>query len=439
MSCTAAEEPIDEKTDSSSVCKDLDVEESPVSSVDDVPSRIMDGGVRACCTLVGGMLTAFCTFGYTYAFGVFQDYYTISHAASSSRISWVGSTQLCLLVAMGLPAGRLLDMGYFRQTVFAGSCIYVFSLFMVSLAHPDKYYQIFLSQGVGMGIGAGLLYVPAMAVQAHHWRTKRALAMGVVITGSSVGGIVFPIMLNKLFFSSVGFAWGVRASAFLVFGFLVAANLLMTPGVAVVASKAPKPNIKSLFLDIPYLLTILGGSSSFLGVFFPYFYLQLFAVVKGVDTNIAFYTLAIMNAASIPGRVVPNVFASRFGAYNLGITAGTICGVLILALFGVASVAGTIIFAILYGFFSGAYLSILSPILASLARHEGEIGVRLGMAFFFSSLGALVGQPIDGSLLGNTFPWYKAIIFSAVTTFSGMIFTVIGRQLLVRRKGTQVL
>ncbi|KAI0057047.1 MFS general substrate transporter [Artomyces pyxidatus] len=430
--------PIDEKNDISSICKN-DIEDSPTSPVDDVPSLVTDGGAQAWCTLVGAFLTTFCTFGYANAFGVFQDYYTRSHAASTTRISWVGSTQLYLLIAMGLPAGKLLDMGYFRQTVFAGSCIYVFSLFMASIAHPDKYYQIFLSQGVGMGIGAGLLYIPAMAVQAHHWRTKRALAMGVVISGSSLGGIVFPIMLNHLFSGTVGFAWGVRASAFLVLGSLVAANLLMTPRASITGSKAPKPNIKSLLLDLPYMLTILGGLTCFLGVYFPYFYLQLFSVINGVDTNVAFYTLAIMNAASIPGRILPNLFADRFGVYNMIIFVGIGCSVLILSLFGVASITSTMIFAILYGFFSGSFLSLLSPVLASLARHDGEIGVRLGLAFFFASLGALVGQPIDGALLGNAFPWYKAIIFSAVTTFAGIFFTIISRLLLTRRKGTQLL
>ena len=64
---------------------------------------------------------------------------------------------------------------------------YDVSLFMVSLAHHDKYYQIYLSQGLGMGIGAGLLYVPAMAVQAHHWKSRRALAMGIVVTGNFTG------------------------------------------------------------------------------------------------------------------------------------------------------------------------------------------------------------------------------------------------------------
>ena len=37
-----------------------------------------------------------------------------------------------------------------------------------------------------MGIGAGLIYLPAVAVQAHHWKARRAFAMGIVITGAPI-------------------------------------------------------------------------------------------------------------------------------------------------------------------------------------------------------------------------------------------------------------
>lgn len=59
-------------------------------------------------------------------------------------------------------------------------------LFMVSIADRSKYYQLYLSQGLGMGIGAGLIYVPTMALQGQHWRARRALAMGVVVCGMFV-------------------------------------------------------------------------------------------------------------------------------------------------------------------------------------------------------------------------------------------------------------
>ncbi|KAI0311458.1 MFS general substrate transporter [Amylostereum chailletii] len=391
--------------------KELASDASPSLDLGEVPV-VADGGPRAWCTLVGGWFTLLTTFGYTTAFGVYQDIYTREHAASASRISWIGSTQLFLILALALPAGKLLDMGYFRQTTFFGSFIYVFSLFMLSLAHPDKYYQIYLSQGLGMGIGAGILYVPAVAIQAHHWKRRRALAMGIVATGSSIGGIFLPIMLNQLFAGSTGFAWGVRASAFLVLGLLIIANLLMSDRRDISKSSLPKPNIKALFTDVPYMVSI------FACVLSPHFYLQLFAILHGVDPTVAFYMLALMNGLGIPGRIIPNAFVPLLGVYNLLIVSGFVCSALIFALYGISSTAGVVIFAILYGFFSGAFLSLCTPAVASLSRHEGEIGTRVGLAFFLTSVGTLTGNPIDGALLGDTFPWGRALVFSGVCRIS---------------------
>lgn len=45
-----------------------------------------------------------------------------------------------------------------------------------------------------MGIGSGLIYLPAVAVQAHHWKKHRALAIGLVITGM----YFFSVGYNKM-------------------------------------------------------------------------------------------------------------------------------------------------------------------------------------------------------------------------------------------------
>ncbi|KAF5372624.1 hypothetical protein D9758_005190 [Tetrapyrgos nigripes] len=400
---------------------------------------VYDGGARAWMTVIGGCCVTTATFGYANAFGVYQDIYTRSGAASASRISWIGSTQLFFLMAMGLPAGKLLDMGYFRQTTLFGSVLYIFCLFMVSIAHPDQYYQIYLAQGLGMGIGAGLLYVPAVALQSHHWRRRRALAMGIVVTGSSIGGIIFPIMLNRLFEGSTGFAWGVRASGFVVLGLLVAANLLMSENrlKGEVKAAPTKPDMKAIMTDVPYLFSIVAVFFIDWGVFFPYFYLQLFSILHGVDPNIAFYTLAILNAASMPGRIIPNGLADRYGPFNAIIPCVGACGILIFALYGIHSVATVIVFAILYGFFSGAFLSLCAPCLAALSSHPSEVGVRFGIAFALTGFGALTGTPITGALLGTTLPWSKALIWSGVTILAGMFFFIPARQKMARRKDTQ--
>ncbi|KAF8490873.1 MFS general substrate transporter [Gautieria morchelliformis] len=386
----------------------------------DPPAAPPDGGARAWCTVLGGWLALFATFGYTSSFGVYQDLYTRSGTSSSSNISWIGSVQLFLFLGMGLPAGRLLDKGYFRHCVLVGSFIYMFSLFMLSIVSLDHYYQIFLSQGVGMGIGSGLIYLPAMGVQAHHWKARRSIAMGVVITGSSFGGMVYPVMLNHLFHGPVGFAWGVRASAFLTGGILVAANLLMSSRLPskMEQRRTPKPNIREIVTDMPYLLYCIGISFVVWGLFFPYFYLQLYSISHGIPASFAFYTLTIQSGASILGRTLPGFIADKLGPINVCVFMSFGTGVTVFALFGIANLGGVVVFAILYGFFSGGILAMLSPAVVSFARDIPEIGIRMGLAYFMCSFAFLTGAPIAGALLNNGTPWFKPIIFSGVCGYT---------------------
>ena len=71
---------------------------------------------------------------------------------------------------------------------------------MLSLAHSGKYYQFFLSQGIGIGIGIGVLFVPSISVVTHYFMKRRAIAMGIVLSGSSLGAIVHTVILNKLLY-----------------------------------------------------------------------------------------------------------------------------------------------------------------------------------------------------------------------------------------------
>lgn len=67
-------------------------------------------------------------------------------------------------------------------------------------------------------------------------------------------------MLNHLFHGSVGFAWGVRASAFLNMGLLVIANLLMSARLPFRDEQLAKPRADSKYIlrDLPFMLTIAG-------------------------------------------------------------------------------------------------------------------------------------------------------------------------------------
>ncbi len=76
-------------------------------------------------------------------------------------------------------------MGYFRTMLIIGNFGVVFGIFMLSLA--TTYWQVFLAQGVCMGLGAGFLYVPSIALIGLSFSKKRALAQGIVMSGIAVG------------------------------------------------------------------------------------------------------------------------------------------------------------------------------------------------------------------------------------------------------------
>ena len=51
-----------------------------------------------------------------------------------------------------------------------------------------------------MGLGAGLVFSPCTTAVGIHFRRRRSLAVGISLTGSSVGAVAFPIGKRPFFF-----------------------------------------------------------------------------------------------------------------------------------------------------------------------------------------------------------------------------------------------
>ncbi|KAJ7101928.1 MFS general substrate transporter [Mycena epipterygia] len=403
-----------------------------------VPPLAFDqGGLRAWLTVAGSAISLFATFGVALSFGIFQDYYTREFLSGQtpSDISWIGSVQLFLDFAM---AGRLYDAGHFRLLMISGTLLYLFSFFMLSLTHPHQYYQVFLCQGVGMGLALGLVIVPSVSIPSQYFRAKRSLVMGIVFAGSSLGGVVVPIMVNNLI-KEKGFPWAIRITAFLLTGLLLIANLIMTPRYS---PRGDVPHIKTLtfFKDVPFMMAVTGSSLVYWGLFFPYFYLQLFSVLKGINETSAFYSLTVLNVATIFGRVIPNAVADRYGAMNVLIPMTIVSGAIIFAMLAVKTTAGMFVFAFIYGFFSGSFVSLLTAVFASFSRSVHEIGTRIGIGMAVIALALLTGNPITGALLRPPqYTWWAAITFSAVVILAGVALIIAARMMAAKQRGTQTL
>jgi MFS family permease len=132
-------------------------------------------------------ITAHVPRGFTLTFGAFQTYYEHNFLRSStpSAISWIGTVQAFMLILVGSLSGPFFDKGWYRVMLIVGNCGVVFGVFMLSLA--KTYWQVFLAQGICIGLGAGLLYVPSLALIGLSFSTKRSLAQGIVTSGIAVG------------------------------------------------------------------------------------------------------------------------------------------------------------------------------------------------------------------------------------------------------------
>jgi len=328
-------------------------------------------------------------------------------------------------------------MGFFHPLTMIGSLIYIFSLFMLSLAKPQKYYQVFLSQGLGMGIGMGMIYLPTMGVMAHHFLKKRVLVMGIVVSGASIGGVIHPIMLNKLFYGRVGFAWGVRASGFLNLGVMICALAMMRTRLPGKNAGGLGAAVKRFARDPPYILAVFGAFLVIMGLFFPVFFLQLYSIQHGINTNISFYSLAILNGLNALGRIIPSYIAQKVGVYEMLVPSTLLSGVLTFVMLAAKDVAGVVNVGVFFGFFSGVYISMLVPMLVMLSDNVAEIGIRMGICFTFTGIGSFVGTPIAGALLGSEFKWWRPVTFAGVVILVGTASIAVSGVLLKRKRARQ--
>ncbi|KDR76989.1 hypothetical protein GALMADRAFT_66206 [Galerina marginata CBS 339.88] len=357
---------------------------------DDV--TFVEGGWRAWLMVVGVFLAQFCSFGYTNAYGVYNDFYVreyLVQTKTSSQISWIGSVQLWLTLSVGLFSGRAFDAGYFYHLMIGGAALFLFCLFMISISQPEHYYQLFLAQGIGMGTAIGMMYIPALGVVSHYFQKRRALAIGLATSGSAFGGAIHPILLNTWFHGSLGFHSGVRASAGFTGGLLVICLILMKPKYPPNRTKASSTfrSFRHFLQDVPYVVMTLGTILTLSGLYYPIFFLQLNSIKNGIEPHLAFYTvesIAILNGASVLGRVIPNMLVHKLGPFNVLTACVYSASILVFCTLAIKDVPGTIIFAILYGFFSGGYVSLLAPMIGSTADSDSEIGARLGVCFTFT-------------------------------------------------------
>ncbi|CAI7655009.1 unnamed protein product [Penicillium glandicola] len=393
-----------------------------------------EGGKHGWLTVAGASACLFVSFGWVNCVGIFQEYYQTHQLKeyTASEIAWIPSLQVFFMIFSGVFVGKIYDDYGPRPLLLAGTVFHVFGLMMASLA--KTYYQILLSQAICSAIGASMVFYPSFTTVSTWFLANRGAAMGLVVSGSSLGGVIFPIMLIHLI-PEVGFPWAMRICAFLILALLSFANATMRSRVPPTKRPFEIMALFRPFKERTFLLLTAAVFFFYWGMFIPITFIVEHAIAHGMSSHLANYLVPILNGASIFGRTIPNALADKVGHFNVMIVMSGFTAILILALWLPATGnAAIIVFAALFGIGSGAGVG-LTPALCAKISPLQEIGTRTGAAFSISAFAALTGSPIGGKLIADQHGSFKyAIVFGGICCAIGTMLFVAARASLVGMK-----
>ncbi|KAJ5771856.1 hypothetical protein N7520_002385 [Penicillium odoratum] len=397
---------------------------------------------RAWLVIFGAFTCLFCTVGFLNSFGVFEDYYTTAQLAheSQSTIGWLGAMAIFFLFSISTVSGGMLDIFGPKLMLWTGSVGMVFAVMMISLC--KEFYQFLLAQGILLGISMALTTWPAIALVGQYIQKKRAAGMGIVLAGSSLGGIIWPVAIDQLLKNPrIGFPWTMR-----IVGFIMVPLLLFS---CIVCKSPPKVQVPSDF-DPEFTASAVSGKKvdhkkeaialfrkpsmqllclamfiTYFGMFSPFFYTTSYAVEKGFSTTLAFYTVSIVNGASFFGRIIPGMIADKFGRFNCLIVSVLSASVIAFCWTAVDSVPGLVIWCAAYGFASGGILSLQQACAAQVAT-PSTFGLAIGGVAGSTALSAMANVPISGALI-------EKYGYLSISVFSGAALLLGGGLLIIAR------
>lgn len=272
-----------------------------------------------------------------------------------------------------------------------------------------------------------------MTCAAGWFNKKRGAAFGVMFTGSSIGGVIFPIMVSRLI-DEVGFGWSMRICGFVILGLLIIANLTIKPFYHPVPHPVTGAQLRKPFTELNFLL-ITAGFFFFSWGFFPVLnYLELEAVSLGMPYSLSQYLVPILNAGSLFGRLGAGFFGDKIGRYNIFVIVCYLSGLWVLALWiPDTSNAALIAFAVIFGCFSGAYVSLITPLVMAISPMP-ELGFRTGSVMLACAFafGGLTANPISGTLAEGSSDYLGLKVWSGVFCVVGSTFVLAAR---IRRVG----
>src|SRR5215467_660316 len=186
--------------------------------------------------VAGAFAVTFVGFGSAYTFSAFIGSLQKDFAASRAAVSFVFSLAGFLYFGFGIVSGPLADRWGSRRLAVIGMLLTGIGLASASAARNLQ--EVYAAYGLGVGLGVGCSYVPAVGAVQRWFARRRGLASGLAVSGIGVGTLVMP-PLASFFIDHLGWR-----TAYLVLG-----GLAVVVGVGMAMMIADDPRDRGLEPD----------------------------------------------------------------------------------------------------------------------------------------------------------------------------------------------
>lgn len=395
-----------------------------------------DGGRDAWLFLAACFLFEALIWGFPFAFGVFQTYYS-THSPFDEHASGIAVIGTCATGIMYLFAPiSLYVLETFppirRLSSIVGLVIVLIALVAASFA--TEVWHLIVTQGFLYAIGGSLLYSPTMFYLDQWFVKRKGLALGVMWSGVGTSGLIFPFLLSYLI-DRCGFRGTLRIWAATLFLLCCPLIYYIKPRIPTNYSSQPpsKPSYTFLRSPVFWFLQIANILSS-LGFFAPSIYLSSYSASLSFSPVLGTLLIALLNSFSVIGAISLGHLSDIRHITTVVLLSSILSTLSVFMLWGLsASLPSLIIFTIIYGIFAGGWSAIWAGMIREVQRADNNAGFGVLMGLFSAGrgVGSVVCGPVTewlvqhggfGGVRGGYGTEYGAVIvFTGVSAACGLI------------------
>jgi MFS family permease len=338
-------------------------------------------------------------FGVVYSFAAFFEAFAGEFSAQRADVSLVFGICGLIYFVLGAGGGILADRFGPRVVCTSGMLCIAAGLFATSFATSMS--AVYLTYGVGIGLGVALVYTPSIACVQPWFTTRRGLAAGIASSGIGAGTVIVPLLATSAI-AALEWRGALRVMALgaLVLG--VCATLVLKRAPAPVATPGAGPHVipgatlgqalrDSRFWWF-YLFTVAAAPTMFI----PFAHVSASARDLGLTDARAVGLVGLIGIGSLVGRFAIGALADRIGrTLTLALMQASMAVSYLLWLVA-GGYPALAIFAVWFGLSYGSIVSLMPAICMDLfgARAVSSI---VGTLYSGAALGNLLGPVVAGA------------------------------------------